>query len=90
MVTQTEWTRADMEALKPADRPMVRVRFEGKERQARIGTFLVHPFVEVCDGGQWKPFLVSWGLLLAVLNDRFEPPIAFSTEDAARCWDRYQ
>jgi hypothetical protein len=87
---RTDWTRADIEALKPATRPMVRVRYEGQDREARIGVYLNNPFVEVCQGGDWKPFLVSWTLLLAVLNDRFEPPITFTTEDAERCWDRYR
>jgi hypothetical protein len=88
-MSRTDWTREEIEKLKGWERPMVRVRFEGCNREARIGTYLNHPYVEVHDDN-WKPFLVSWELLLAVLNDRFEPPIAFDTADAERCWDRYK
>ncbi len=81
-----EWTRAEIEALKLEERPLVRVRYNGQERQARIGLFERKAFVEVCENGRWMPFTVSWGLLLAVLNDPKESPIVYDSLDAERCF----
>ncbi len=83
---RTDWGREDIEALKLHERPTVRVRYNGIDRQATIGLFERKAFVEVCDNGRWMPFTVSWGLLLAVLNDPKESPIVYDFIDAERCF----
>ncbi len=83
---RTDWERSDIEALKLEERPTVRVRYNGKERQATIGLLFNKPFVEVIEDGKGRPFTVSWGLLLAVLNDPKESPIVYDSLDAERCF----
>lgn len=89
-----DWTRGSIEKLKGWDRPRVRCKYECQtvDQDGRRTTVVRettgevvpdgnNPWVVLHVGGKWVEERFSWELVLAVLNDRFEPPLWF--------WDRY-
>ena len=58
---RSEWTKADLLALKSYERPRVRVEYDGVRREGRIDRNGRNAYVEVCEGGRWVGMRCSCG-----------------------------
>ena len=91
MAVQTIWEQAEIEALRPLQRPKVRCTYpavylyeDGRKEYAdvRANAEIVvdgnNPWLVLrCVGGTSREYRVSWGLLLEVLNDPYASPVDF-------------
>ena len=80
---KTTYTREDIEQCKPSDRPLVRATIPIEinwtiHQRIVMGSILItgnNPTVIASYKGESRHTTISWGLLLAVLNDPSERPI---------------
>lgn len=81
---KTTWTKSALLGLKYWEMPSVRCRYKGKNEGGRVAEVRdsAGPWVEIhrSEDGGWIAMQISWSLLLAVLNDPYEPPIDISQE----------